>query len=64
MHLNKKQLIYLAKLEKSRRELWYYCKTLYPGFYKENRLYLRTLCDNLQEFYYNDDEFMVINAPP
>lgn len=54
----------IIKCEIARREFWYYCKTLYPNFYKNNRTYLKELCDTLQNFYYDDTEFMIINAPP
>lgn len=62
--MNKQELIYYAKLEKARRNFYYYCKLLYPSFYKEDREYLVTLCNALQDFYSNDDEFMILNAPP
>ena len=62
--ISKSILIQLAKIEKARREFWWYCKLLYPSFYKENREYLKELCYALQNFYYNDDEYMIINAPP
>ncbi len=52
------------KCELARREFWEYCKLLYPSFYKENREYLKELCNALENFYYNDDEYMIINAPP
>lgn len=52
------------KCELARREFWGYCKLMYPSFYKEDRTYLKELCGALEEFYYNDDEYMIINAPP
>ena len=48
--------------ELARREFWEYCKLLYPSFYKEERGYLKELCNALENFYYNDDEYMIINA--
>lgn len=62
--ISKNDLIYYAKLEKARRNFYYYCKLLYPSFYKKDREYLKELCDALQDFYSNDDEFMILNAPP
>lgn len=64
MELTKKDLIHYAKIEKSKRSFWQYCKTIYPNFYKEDRTYLKELCDTLQQFYFDDTEFMIINAPP
>ncbi|MFS1200957.1 terminase, partial [Enterococcus faecalis] len=34
-------------------------------FYKQDRVYLKELCDDLQEFIYDsDDDVLVINEPP
>ena len=52
------------KCELARRDFFEYCKLLHPDFYKEERLFLVELCEKLQEFYYNDDEFMLVNEPP
>lgn len=64
MQISKQELIRMAKLEKARRDFWYYCKLSYPQFYRDDMEYLKDLCNSLQEFYYNDDEFMIINLPP
>ncbi|MBO5159621.1 MAG: phage terminase large subunit [Lachnospiraceae bacterium] len=53
-----------AKCELARRSFWYYCKTKAPNFYKEDRTYLVTLCNEFQSFYESDDEVMIINLPP
>lgn len=53
-----------VKCELARRDFYYYCRVMYPAFYKSNRPYLQALCNKLQEFYFNDDEFMIVNAPP
>lgn len=50
--------------ELARRDFWEYCKLMHPEFYKEDRLFLQDLCTTLQEFYYNDQEVMIINMPP
>lgn len=63
-NISKEQLIQMAKIEKARRSFWYYCKLMYPSFYKDNREYLKKLCDALQDFSFNDNEYMIINAPP
>lgn len=52
------------KCELARRDFWEYCKLMHPEFYKEDRLFLQDLCTTLQEFYYNDQEVMIINMPP
>ena len=54
----------MLKCELARREFWEYCKLLHKDFYREDREFLKELCDKLQEFYYNDDEFMIVNEPP
>lgn len=64
MDITKEQLILIAKLEKARRNFFYYCKLMNPHFYKDDRVFLKELCDKLQEFYYNEEEFMIINMPP
>ena len=52
------------KCELARREFWDYCKLMAPKFYKENRIYLKTICTELQEFYESDEQFMLINIGP
>ena len=37
---------------------------MHPKFYKKDRHFLVDMCQKLQEFYYNDDEFMLMNLPP
>lgn len=54
----------MLKCELARREFWEYCKLLHKDFYKEDRIFLKELCCKLQDFYYNDDEFMIVNEPP
>ena len=46
----KQQLIYEAKLEMARRNVWYYAKLKAPDFYLNDRLYLKDLCEQLQNF--------------
>ena len=62
--IDKYKLIELARLEKARRSFYDYCKVMHPEFYKDSRKFLKEMCDKMQEFYYNDDEFMIINLPP
>ena len=59
-------------LEKSRRSFWFFCKTLAPDFYKDDRLHLKILCNKLQDLYegkiLNDKgepyTRLMINMPP
>lgn len=53
-----------AKKELARRSFWDYCKLRASDFYKEDRLYLKELCNKLQTFYEGDKKIMVINMPP
>ncbi|NLY08873.1 MAG: phage terminase large subunit [Tissierellia bacterium] len=64
MQVNRKELIYQAKLALARKELFYYCKTKAPDFYKDDREYLISLCNELQEFNNSDYDILVINEPP
>ena len=52
------------KCELARREFWEYCKLTAKDFYKEDRPFLKTIANTMQEFYYNDDEILLINLPP
>ena len=62
--IDKATLIKMAKIEKARREFWYYCKLMASDFYKDNRTYLKEICDTLQEFYEGDKQVLCINLPP
>ena len=53
-----------AKLELARREFYFFCNVLSPAFYKKEREFLKELCDQLQEFYFSDDDVLVLNVPP
>lgn len=52
------------KCELARRDFYSYCRVLRPKVYQRDRFFLQDLCNKMQEFYYNDDEFMLINMPP
>ena len=63
--LSREQLIKMgAKCELARRSFWQYCKVKAPDFYKEDREYLKSQCDELQDFLTSEDQLMVINEPP
>ena len=54
-----------VKMELARRRFWEYCKFTSPDFYKEDRTFLKDLCDTLQWFVEQDDKkIMVVNMPP
>lgn len=64
MQINYDLIKLSAKRELARRDFFYYCNLIAPDFYKEDRQYLKNLCDGMQEFYYSDDEVLIINLPP
>lgn len=53
-----------AKKELARREFFYFCNAMAPDFYQEDRDYLVELCNEMQDFYYSDDDILLINMPP
>lgn len=53
-----------AKKELARREFFYFCNAMADDFYKENRDYLVELCNEMQDFYYSDDDILLVNMPP
>lgn len=51
--------------ELARRKFFYYAQLRAPDFYKDDRKYLVSMCDRIQEFIESDeDRVLVINAPP
>ena len=56
--------VHCAKIELARREFFFYCQLKAPGFYADDREYLKTLCTEMQEFRDNDDDVLIINMPP
>ena len=53
-----------AKIELARRIFWNYCKLKAPDFYKEDRLFLKDMCNRIQDFINSDKKILVINMPP
>lgn len=53
-----------AKKALARKDFFYYCHLMTPKFYKPNREYLVDLCQDMQEFLYDDSDILVINLPP
>lgn len=60
----KEEIIKQARLELARRDFFEYCKLTAPDFYKEDRLFLKDMCNQLQDFYESNDQILVINLPP
>lgn len=62
--MDRETLIRGAKIELARREFFFYCHLKAPDFYKEDRQYLKDLCQEFQDFIQSDDEVMIVNEPP
>ena len=64
--MNKKEkAIELIKIQLAKRSLYDYCTLTNPQFYKKDRLYLKEMCEKIQEFVnQNEKKFLVINLPP
>lgn len=60
----RKELKKQALFALCRKDFWTYCKTLAPDFYKEDRTYLKTLCNSLQEFLESDEKVCIVSIPP
>lgn len=63
----KEEIIKQARLELARRDFFEYCKLTASDFYKEDRLFLKGMCNQLQDFYESkrpEDKIMVMNLPP
>lgn len=53
-----------AKMELARLYFWNYCKLFHPDFYKKEKIYLKDLCERLQNFIESDKKILVVNMPP
>lgn len=54
-----------ARRELARRYFWNYCKLRYPQLYKDDRAFLKYMCERMQWFVeQNEKQFLVINLPP
>ena len=60
----KEELKKQARLELARRDFFEYSKLTAPDFYNEERIFLKDLCYQLQNFYESDEKVCVINMPP
>ncbi|WP_064615698.1 phage terminase large subunit [Streptobacillus moniliformis] len=48
----------------ARTNFWTYCQLIVPNFYTEDKTYLKSFCNELQDFWYNDDDVLSVNMPP
>jgi predicted phage terminase large subunit-like protein len=55
---------YGARLELARREFWSYAQLFAPGFYTDERKFLKGLCDEFQGFMASDYDVFIANLPP
>lgn len=63
--MNRETVIKQAKLELARREFFYYCHLMAGDFYKKDREYLVTLCNEMQDFFDSDEyNVLIMNMPP
>lgn len=54
-----------ARKELARRYFYDYCQYRYPKLYKDDRLFLKEMCDSIQDFVeQNNKRFLIINLPP
>lgn len=54
-----------ARKELARRIFFEYCQRRYPNIYKDDRPFLKELCDGIQGFIeQNKKKFLVVNVPP
>ena len=62
--MDKKLVAIGARCELARRFFYDYCKLKAPTFYKDDRKYLKTLCDTLQKFYGSKDKTVLLIDNP
>lgn len=64
MKADKAYIKYRAKLALARKDFWFYCKLRAPDFYRDDRPFLKDLCNEFQNFYESTDDVMILNLPP
>ncbi len=63
--MNREVVIKQAKLELARREFFYYCHLMADDFYRLDREYLVTLCNEMQAFFESKEHnVLIMNMPP
>lgn len=63
----KEELKKQARLELARRDFFEYCNLTASDFYQEDRVFLKQMCSDLQDFYESnkpEDKILVVNMPP
>lgn len=59
-----KQLKREKLLRQARNDFFSYCQLRIPDLYKSNRIYLKELCQDFEEFVSSEDDIMLLNLPP
>src|SRR5690606_30402563 len=62
--LELEELLRIEQIELAKSEFFSFCHLKSPKFYKKERTFLKDLCDQLQDFYYSNDDVLVLNVPP
>lgn len=60
------------RIREARGSFWEFCKLIHPEFFKENRTYLKTICNVMQGIYEgtilkedgNPFKKMILSVPP
>lgn len=54
-----------VKIELAQRDFWEFCKIMKPQHYKESRAFLKDMCRQMQDFWFqNEKQVLVLNCPP
>ena len=51
-------------IDEAKEKFFKFCNVLAPDFYKESRVFLEYMCNEMQDFYQSDDEVLIVNVPP
>ena len=62
--LELEELLRIEQIESAKTNFFSYCNVMSPKFYKEERDFLSELCQGLEDFYYGEDDVLVMNVPP
>ncbi len=53
-----------AQIEMAQRHFWDYCNLKAGDFYKDDREYLKTLCNTLENFQSSNKKVLLVDMPP